>query len=239
MRERQRARVKVWQVCGTGVLAGMLTIAGCHKADTNGMDPNDPAAANLAPINGATNDSVAVAGAAQYPSGQASAGQTGSVGGYRSAQGQGSAMPPPPPEDTGNSGSSNYAANGAGAGDQGYANQGAYASNTPGYDESGYGDPGYTDTSYDQPVYAEQPPPELPAYEQPPCPGDNYMWTPGYWNYTQTGYFWVPGVWVVAPFIGALWTSAFMAEWCMEMATLAMGMKAVIGTATSFITIAT
>ena len=24
-------------------------------------------------------------------------------------------------------------------------------------------------------------PPELPVYEQPFCPGPNYMWTPGYW----------------------------------------------------------
>jgi hypothetical protein len=24
-------------------------------------------------------------------------------------------------------------------------------------------------------------PPELPAYEQPLCPGEGYIWTPGYW----------------------------------------------------------
>ena len=24
-------------------------------------------------------------------------------------------------------------------------------------------------------------PPELPVYEQPVCPGDGYIWTPGYW----------------------------------------------------------
>ncbi len=24
-------------------------------------------------------------------------------------------------------------------------------------------------------------PPELPVYEQPLCPGDGYIWTPGYW----------------------------------------------------------
>ncbi|MGD1098187.1 MAG: hypothetical protein ABSB35_40140 [Bryobacteraceae bacterium] len=24
-------------------------------------------------------------------------------------------------------------------------------------------------------------PPPLPAYEQPICPGDGYIWTPGYW----------------------------------------------------------
>ena len=26
-------------------------------------------------------------------------------------------------------------------------------------------------------------PPELPVYEQPLCPGDGYLWTPGYWAY--------------------------------------------------------
>ena len=25
-------------------------------------------------------------------------------------------------------------------------------------------------------------PPELPVYEQPVCPGDGYIWTPGYWG---------------------------------------------------------
>ena len=24
-------------------------------------------------------------------------------------------------------------------------------------------------------------PPELPVYDQPACPGDGYIWTPGYW----------------------------------------------------------
>jgi WXXGXW repeat (2 copies) len=24
-------------------------------------------------------------------------------------------------------------------------------------------------------------PAELPVYEQPSCPGDGYIWTPGYW----------------------------------------------------------
>jgi hypothetical protein len=56
---------------------------------------------------------------------------------------------------------------------------------------------------------APQPPPQLPEYSQPPCPGDGYMWTPGYWNYQPTGYFWVPGVWVRAPYVGALWTPPY------------------------------
>lgn len=44
-------------------------------------------------------------------------------------------------------------------------------------------------------------PPELPVYEQPLCPGDGYLWTPGYWAYAvdDDGYYWVPGTWVMAP----------------------------------------
>ncbi len=52
----------------------------------------------------------------------------------------------------------------------------------------------------------QQPPPPLPSYEQPVAPGPDYLWTPGYWNSTNTGYFYVPGNWVSAPFSGALWT---------------------------------
>ncbi len=52
-------------------------------------------------------------------------------------------------------------------------------------------------------------PPELPVYEQPICPGDGYLWTPGYWAYGDDGYFWVPGTWVVAPEVGFLWTPGY------------------------------
>jgi hypothetical protein len=52
-------------------------------------------------------------------------------------------------------------------------------------------------------------PPELPAYEQPLCPGDGYIWTPGYWAYSDGGYYWVPGTWVEPPAIGLLWTPAY------------------------------
>src|SRR5271166_2216541 len=48
-------------------------------------------------------------------------------------------------------------------------------------------------------------PPALPVYEQPLCPGDGYLWTPGYWAYADD-YYWVPGTWVLAPEIGFLWT---------------------------------
>jgi len=51
-------------------------------------------------------------------------------------------------------------------------------------------------------------PPPLPVYEQPLCPGPNYMWTPGYWayDYDDQDYYWVPGTWVQAPQVGFLWT---------------------------------
>ena len=52
-------------------------------------------------------------------------------------------------------------------------------------------------------------PPALPVYEQPICPGDGYIWTPGYWAYGDVGYYWVPGVWVRPPRVGVLWTPGY------------------------------
>ena len=52
-------------------------------------------------------------------------------------------------------------------------------------------------------------PPELPVYEQPICPGDGYLWTPGYWAYGDGDYYWVPGTWVLAPEVGFLWTPGY------------------------------
>ena len=51
-------------------------------------------------------------------------------------------------------------------------------------------------------------PPPLPAYEQPICPGDGYIWTPGYWAWDGE-YYWVPGTWVMAPEPGDLWTPGY------------------------------
>jgi WXXGXW repeat (2 copies) len=52
-------------------------------------------------------------------------------------------------------------------------------------------------------------PPELPIYEQPICPDEGYIWTPGYWAYGDDDYYWVPGTWVMAPEVGYLWTPGY------------------------------
>ena len=55
------------------------------------------------------------------------------------------------------------------------------------------------------------PPPALPIYRQPPCPGYGFIWTPGYWlwdDYDQD-YFWVPGTWVRPPQVGYYWTPGY------------------------------
>jgi hypothetical protein len=54
-------------------------------------------------------------------------------------------------------------------------------------------------------------PPALPVYEQPLCPGDGYIWTPGYWAWApeDEDYYWVPGTWVEAPEVGFLWTPGY------------------------------
>ncbi|MGA8011154.1 MAG: YXWGXW repeat-containing protein [Candidatus Acidiferrales bacterium] len=52
-------------------------------------------------------------------------------------------------------------------------------------------------------------PPAIPVYEQPPCPEEGYLWTPGYWAYGPAGYYWVPGVWVAPPQVGLLWTPGY------------------------------
>jgi hypothetical protein len=54
-------------------------------------------------------------------------------------------------------------------------------------------------------------PPALPVYAQPVCPGEGYIWTPGYWAWGPYGYYWVPGTWVVAPQPGVLWTPGYWA----------------------------
>ncbi|NIF06505.1 hypothetical protein F3J23_13735 [Chryseobacterium sp. Tr-659] len=60
-------------------------------------------------------------------------------------------------------------------------------------------------------VKTELAPPPLPDYVQPLCPGDGYLWTPGYWAWAANGYYWVPGVWVLPPAIELLWTPGYWA----------------------------
>jgi hypothetical protein len=54
-------------------------------------------------------------------------------------------------------------------------------------------------------------PPPLPEYYQPVCPEDGYLWTPGYWAYSNDDgeYYWVPGEWVEPPEYGDLWTPCY------------------------------
>jgi hypothetical protein len=56
-------------------------------------------------------------------------------------------------------------------------------------------------------------PPELPVYDQPVCPGDGYIWNPGYWGWDADAddYYWIPGTWVLAPEAGFLWTPGYWA----------------------------
>jgi hypothetical protein len=52
-------------------------------------------------------------------------------------------------------------------------------------------------------------PPPIAVFDQPPCPGDGYIWTPGYYQYGDYGYYWVPGAWVMPPSVGVLWTPGY------------------------------
>ena len=57
-------------------------------------------------------------------------------------------------------------------------------------------------------VDSAPPPFPIDAYDQPPMPGDGYIWTPGYWGW-DGGWYWVPGVWTYPPYVGALWTPGY------------------------------
>ena len=62
-------------------------------------------------------------------------------------------------------------------------------------------------------VYVSFPPPDLPVYDQPVCPGDDYIWTPGFWSWDPDfdDYYWVPGTWVSGPEPGFFWTPGYWA----------------------------
>ncbi|MBV8497298.1 MAG: YXWGXW repeat-containing protein [Gammaproteobacteria bacterium] len=69
--------------------------------------------------------------------------------------------------------------------------------------------PAYAAHADDADVQASEPPPPLPVYEQPACPVEGYLWTPGYWAWGIGGYYWVPGTWVAPPRVGLLWTPGY------------------------------
>jgi hypothetical protein len=52
-------------------------------------------------------------------------------------------------------------------------------------------------------------PPPIAVFDQPACPADGYIWTPGYYQYGDYGYYWVPGQWVLPPSLGMLWTPGY------------------------------
>ncbi|HEX3837711.1 MAG TPA: YXWGXW repeat-containing protein [Steroidobacteraceae bacterium] len=58
-------------------------------------------------------------------------------------------------------------------------------------------------------VQVREAPPPLPDDEQPSCPEDGYLWTPGYWAWAGAAYYWVPGTWVQPPRVGVLWTPGY------------------------------
>jgi hypothetical protein len=67
------------------------------------------------------------------------------------------------------------------------------------------------DVACPAPVVVQEAPPPLPAYDQPPIPGPGYLWTPGYWHWSEDeeDYYWVPGAWVEPPRPGLLWTPGY------------------------------
>src|SRR5271163_4759841 len=43
-------------------------------------------------------------------------------------------------------------------------------------------------------------PPPIPIYEQPICPADGWLWTPGYWDWGGSAFLWHVGYW--GPHVG-------------------------------------
>src|SRR5580704_14343241 len=43
-------------------------------------------------------------------------------------------------------------------------------------------------------------PPDLPVYDQPPCPDEGYIWIPGYWGWDGDGFVFYEGYW--GPHVG-------------------------------------
>jgi hypothetical protein len=60
-------------------------------------------------------------------------------------------------------------------------------------------------------ISASMAPPALPDADQPPCPEDGDLWTPGYWAWDGAAYYWVPGEWEYPPRVGVFWTPSYWA----------------------------
>jgi YXWGXW repeat-containing protein/sporulation related protein len=95
----------------------------------------------------------------------------------------------------------------------GYGSPPGYYGPPPGYRRGHYGAP---NAAYPAPprrpvvvASISIAPPPLPVYDQPPCPGPGYVWTPGHWAYATGGYYWVPGTWVLPPTVGLIWTPGY------------------------------
>ncbi len=73
---------------------------------------------------------------------------------------------------------------------------------------TGDAEPG-TEGNADAGTGAPTAPPALPAADQPPCPEEGQLWTPGYWAWDGVAYNWVPGVWVAPPRVGVFWTPGY------------------------------
>ncbi len=210
-----------WELLLSAALLA-ASVTGCHKnqpALTDANNTGDPAEGNLAASDGSFSDNgapVQQSGQpiASYPQAigqrgviaapvrgrvlsaraqnesQQQAEEYGPQQGSSDIGGQGAPIERRAPEYTDGNGDNQAYTNGQNAGD--------YNSNDGGYN-----------AGMDAVEEADQPPPQLPVYEQPPCPEPNYLWTPGYWNYAPAGYFWVPGAWIAPPYYGALWTPGY------------------------------
>ncbi|MBD5635643.1 MAG: YXWGXW repeat-containing protein [Candidatus Eremiobacteraeota bacterium] len=86
------------------------------------------------------------------------------------------------------------------------ANRVVAISTSGGYQQQApQGPPSFYETGYN----VNEPPPPLPEYDQPPVPEPNYIWQPGCWAWSPSGYYWVPGTWVPAPQPNLLWTPGY------------------------------
>jgi hypothetical protein len=184
----------VTMLCLSGVLS--LGVSGCKSNGNDVQAATDPADINNAPAAGqdpnapqqAAPQEAAPAQQAYAPAPSAPRRQSAPAPQYSSEQPQQYQAPAP----------------------QQYADDSANYSNGSTYNGSYDNDQGSYEAGYEQGLAAAQPPPPLPVYEQPECPQEGYQWTPGYWNYTQSGgYYWVPGVWVAPPYQGSLWTPGY------------------------------